>query len=89
MKRVTLKATDNTLFDKKQSSIPETNPLFYYYYTKIRNNLQPLKQTHCFIFITQSKHVSVCQLQRSEYDKGRFWPNLRNCLYRYNIKHNH
>jgi hypothetical protein len=23
------------------------------------------------------------------YDKGRFWPNLRNCLYRYNIKHNH
>ena len=28
-------------------------------------------------------------LQRSEYDKGRFWPNLRNCLYRYNIKHNH
>ena len=27
--------------------------------------------------------------ERSEYDKGRFWPNLRNCLYRYNIKHNH
>ena len=27
--------------------------------------------------------------QRSGYDKGRFWPNLRNCLYRYNIKHNH
>ena len=27
--------------------------------------------------------------KRSEYDKGRFWPNLRNCLYRYNIKHNH
>ena len=27
--------------------------------------------------------------QRSEYDKGRFWPNLRNCLYRYNIKQNH
>ena len=28
-------------------------------------------------------------LQRSGCDKGRFWPNLRNCLYRYNIKHNH
>ena len=27
--------------------------------------------------------------QRSGYDKGRFWPNLRNCLHRYNIKHNH
>ena len=27
--------------------------------------------------------------KRSKYDKGRFWPNLRNCLYRYNIKHNH
>ena len=27
--------------------------------------------------------------QRSEYDKSRFWPNLRNCLYRYNIKQNH
>jgi hypothetical protein len=27
--------------------------------------------------------------QRSEYDKGICWPNLRNCLYRYNIKHNH
>ena len=25
-------------------------------------------------------------IQRSGYDKGRFWPNLRNCLYRYNIK---
>ena len=23
------------------------------------------------------------------YDKGRFWPNLRNCLYRHNIKHTH
>jgi hypothetical protein len=22
-------------------------------------------------------------------DKGRFWPNLRNCLYGYNIKQNH
>ena len=31
--------------------------------------------------------LSLCQ--RSEYDKGRFWPNLRNCLYRYNIKHIH
>jgi hypothetical protein len=28
-------------------------------------------------------------VQRSEYDKGIFWPNLRNCLYRYHIKHNH
>jgi hypothetical protein len=27
--------------------------------------------------------------QRSGYDKGKFWHNLRNCLYRYNIKHNH
>ena len=27
--------------------------------------------------------------ERSGYDKGQFWPNLRNCLYRYNIKHNH
>ena len=25
----------------------------------------------------------------SMYDKGRFWPNLRNCLYRNNIKQNH
>ena len=31
----------------------------------------------------------VIRLPRSEYDKGRFWPNVRNCLYRYNIKHNH
>jgi hypothetical protein len=30
-----------------------------------------------------------CRFERSEYDKGRFWPNLRNCLYRYNIKYNH
>ena len=28
-------------------------------------------------------------LQRSGCDKGRFWPNLRNWLYTYNIKHNH
>jgi hypothetical protein len=35
-----------------------------------------------------SNYISE-RFQRSEYDKGRFWPNLRNCLYRYNIKHNH
>ena len=28
-------------------------------------------------------------VQRSGYDKGQFWANLGNCLYRYNIKHNH
>ena len=27
--------------------------------------------------------------RRSGYDKAQFWPNLRNCLYKYNIKHNH
>ena len=34
-------------------------------------------------------NYSKFQSERSGYDKGRFWPNLRNCLYRYNIKHNH
>ena len=33
--------------------------------------------------------LNTINKQRSEYDKGRFWHNLRNCLYRYNIKHNH
>ena len=57
----------------------------------------------CWVFFSLCKkilsikplHRFFCGLvyfkiyQRSEYDKGRFWPNLRNCLYRYNIKHNH
>jgi hypothetical protein len=56
----------------------------------------PLVRTKISVFLKLSKKLSINQINKTHtntkecvYDKGRFWPNLRNCLYRYNIKHNH
>ena len=63
----------------------------YFYYSLIVVYFAGLSPERLLVYIKIRelfKHFRR-QGQRSEYDKGRFWPNLRNCLNRYSIKHNH
>ena len=60
------------------------------YYPRKFRNVQTSSNTYKYSqFPSWLLWTGIIYDKRSGYDKGRFWPNLRNCLYRYNIKHNH